>query len=76
MHQGRTGDGRKAYLKQYVEGLRGEHARREACRSSECAIAAEVFMNSAGYIVMVWPSSSTLREGRWSSASSRTISAL
>jgi hypothetical protein len=35
-------------LKQYVEGLSGEQARREACRSRESAIAAEAFMNNAG----------------------------
>jgi len=35
-------------LKQYVEGLSGEHACRQACRSSESAIAAEAFMNNAG----------------------------
>jgi len=35
-------------LKQYVEGLSGEHARRSACRSSESAIAAEVLMNNVG----------------------------
>ena len=38
----------RRYLKQYVEGLSGEHARRQACRSGESAIAAEVFMNNAG----------------------------
>jgi hypothetical protein len=38
----------EAYLKQYVEGLSGEHARRLACRSGESAIAAEAFMNSVG----------------------------
>ena len=40
--------GTEAYLKQYVEGLRGEHARQLACRSGESAIAAEAFMNNAG----------------------------
>jgi len=48
--------GPEAYLKQYVEGLSGEPARlhavdrMQACRSSEFAIAAKVFMNNAGYI--------------------------
>ena len=36
--------GTEAYLKQYGEGLSGEHARQQACRSSESAIAAEAFM--------------------------------
>jgi hypothetical protein len=40
--------GTEAYLKQYVEGLRNEHARRLACRRGESAIAAEPFMNNAG----------------------------
>jgi len=35
-------------LKQYVEGLSGEQARRQACRSRESAFAAEAFMNHAG----------------------------
>jgi hypothetical protein len=35
-------------LKQYVEGLSDEQARRQACRSRESAIAAEAFMNNAG----------------------------
>jgi hypothetical protein len=38
-------------LKQYVEGLSGEHACRQACRSSESAIAAETLINNAGYEV-------------------------
>jgi hypothetical protein len=42
-------EGTEAYLKQYVDGLSGEHARRLACRSGESAIAAEAFMNNAGY---------------------------
>src|SRR5437667_12879774 len=49
---------REAYSRQYVDRLSGEPARlracpgsrRQACRSSECAIAAEVFMNNAGYV--------------------------
>lgn len=40
--------GTEAYLKQYVEGLSGEHARRQACRSDKLAIIAEAFMNNAG----------------------------
>jgi hypothetical protein len=50
-----TRDGRvaareaEAYLKEYVEGLNGEHARWHAgCRSSESAIVAEALMNSPG----------------------------
>jgi hypothetical protein len=39
----------EAYLKQYGEGLSGEYARRQACRSSESAIAAEALMNHAGW---------------------------
>jgi hypothetical protein len=35
-------------LKQYVEGLSGEQARYQACRSRESAIAAEAFMDNAG----------------------------
>lgn len=46
--------GAEAYLKQYVEGLSGEPARRlreargQACRSGESMIAAEAFMNNVG----------------------------
>ena len=36
-------------MKQYVEGLNGEHARRQARRNSESAIAAKAFVNNAGY---------------------------
>ena len=43
--------GPEAYLKQYVEGLSGEPARRkdrvQAGRSSEYAVAVEAFMNNA-----------------------------
>jgi hypothetical protein len=40
--------GRKAYLKQYVDRLSGEPARRQACRSGVSAVAVEVFVNNAG----------------------------
>jgi len=40
---------RAAELVRRPERLSGEHARRQACRSSESAIAAEAFMNNAGY---------------------------
>jgi len=39
----------EAYLKQYVEGLSGEPAGQQACRSSGSAIAAEALMDNAGY---------------------------
>jgi len=40
--------GRKAYLKQYVDRLSGEPARRQAGRSGVSAVAVEVFVNNAG----------------------------
>ena len=35
-------------LKQYVDRLSGEPARRQACRSGVPAVAVEVFVNNAG----------------------------
>jgi hypothetical protein len=46
--------GAEAYLKQYVEVVRGEPARRpreargQACRSGISAVAVEAFMNNVG----------------------------
>jgi hypothetical protein len=43
------------------EGLSGEQAGRQACRSSESAIAAEAFMNNTGYNTAPCPTSQSLR---------------
>jgi hypothetical protein len=40
--------GREAYLKQYVDRLSGEPARRQACRSGVSAVVVEAFVNYAG----------------------------
>jgi len=44
--------GREAYLKQYVDRLSGEPTRRQACCSSVSAVAVEVFVNNAGFMVL------------------------
>ncbi|HEX7093918.1 MAG TPA: hypothetical protein VF205_09615 [Nitrospiraceae bacterium] len=38
-------------MKQYVDRLSGEPARRQACRSGVSAVAVEVFVNNAGLMV-------------------------
>jgi len=38
----------EAYLKQYVDRLSSEPARRQACRSGVSAVAIEVFVNNTG----------------------------
>jgi hypothetical protein len=40
--------GKEAYLKQYVDRLSGEPARRQACRSSVSADVVEAFVNIVG----------------------------
>ena len=41
---------RDVYVKQYVDRLSGEPARRQACRSGVSAGAVEIFVNHAGSI--------------------------
>ena len=40
--------GREAYLKEYVDRLSDEPARRQACRSGVSSGAVEAFVNNAG----------------------------
>jgi hypothetical protein len=66
-------------LKQYVEGLNGEHARRQAYRSGESTIAAEALMNDMGSMLVeetVTPESSEPTQWSFSGGSQMRLSSM